>query len=287
MRSKTCRISLCVVIALTLLTSSVTYADNIYVSCFGYGIVQKFNSSGTGTTFASGMDSPEGLAFDKSGNLYVAIAGSGTIKKFNSSGSGTTFASGLGEPAGLAFDSSGNLYVSDYAEGLNGTIYKFNSSGSRFTFASGLTGGVWGLTCDSSGNLSGTGNGAIYKFNSSGSRSTFASGSDLYGASGLAFDSSSNLYVTCWQNGTIEKFNSSGNRTTFASGLSPDGLAFDSSGNLYEADYSAIYKFDSSGNRSTFASGLHYVPGCIATQIPEPATLLLLGLGAVMLRKRS
>jgi hypothetical protein len=36
---------------------------------------------------------------------------------------------------------------------------------------------------------------------------------------------------------------------------------------------------------SFFASGLLH-PACIATQIPEPAALLLLGLGAAIVRKK-
>jgi sugar lactone lactonase YvrE len=291
MRSGTCRITIFALVALTFLSSSIAYADNIYVSCFSYGKIQKFNSSGTGTNFASGLDSPAGLAFDRSGNLYAASAGGGTIKKYNSSGYGTTFASGLGEPAGLAFDNSGNLYVSDYAQGLSGTIYKFNSSGSKTTFASGLSGGIWGLTCDSSGNLYGAGNGAIYKFNPSGTKTVFASGSELYGSEDLTFDKNGYLYVSCGQGlygEQILKFNQLGQKTTFASGLyGTGGLAFDSGGNLYDGCTDGIYKFDPSGNKYLFASGLNYTTSFIAIQVPEPCTLLLLGLGAaVAVRKK-
>jgi DNA-binding beta-propeller fold protein YncE len=94
------------------------------------------------------------------------------------------------------------------------------------------------------------------------------------------------IYVSCY--GTIEKFDSSGNRSTFASGLYSMGLAFDSSGNLYAAeyDYGTIEKFDSSGNRSIFASGLNS-PMFVAVQpIPEPATAIIMALGAVMLKRR-
>ena len=70
----------------------------------------------------------------------------------------------------------------------------------------------------------------------------------------------------------------------------PIGLAFDSSGNLYAANLTGVIggtidKFDSSGNRSIFASGLDG-PEFIATQVPEPASIALLALGAVIIRRR-
>ena len=102
MRSETRRISLLAVIAITLLTSSLTYADNIYVSCLGNGTIEKFDSSGNRSTFASGLNSPDGLAFDSSNNLYVANYGGGTIIKFDSSGNRSVFASGLSGPLFIA-----------------------------------------------------------------------------------------------------------------------------------------------------------------------------------------
>ena len=65
------------------------------------------------------------------------------------------------------------------------------------------------------------------------------------------------------------------------------GLAFDGSGNLYVANQgnNTIEKFNSSGIGTIFASGVS-TPTSIAVQIPEPATLFLLTLGGLFLRKR-
>ena len=81
-------------------------ADTLFVSNSYSNTVEKFNSSGVGTVFASsGLDYPTGLAFDSAGNLYVANWHGNTIEKFNSSGVGTVFASSglLDGPGFLAF----------------------------------------------------------------------------------------------------------------------------------------------------------------------------------------
>jgi len=125
-----------VVIMLVLMTSAISQADNIYVSCYNYtnhGMIEKFDSSGNSSTFASDLRGPAGLAFGSTGNLYAAIWESGTIEVFDSSGNRTTFASKLDRPGGLAFDSRGNLFV---AVAGGGKVMKFDSSGNGATFAS-------------------------------------------------------------------------------------------------------------------------------------------------------
>jgi hypothetical protein len=56
----------------------------------------------TFATAIDGLSSPQGLAFDSAGNLYVANSGNGTIRKFTSNGTGSVFASGLNSPASIA-----------------------------------------------------------------------------------------------------------------------------------------------------------------------------------------
>ena len=74
-------------------------AQNLFVSDFdyqgNYGIISEFTPNGVRSTFASGLNSPAGLAFDKSGNLFVADAGSSAVYKFTPDGVRSTFASGL------------------------------------------------------------------------------------------------------------------------------------------------------------------------------------------------
>jgi DNA-binding beta-propeller fold protein YncE len=77
---------------------------NLYVANLGGDTIEKFNSSGVGTVFASSGDNGSmGLAFDSAGNLYAANFSNNTIEEFSSSGVGTVFAStGLDEPIGIA-----------------------------------------------------------------------------------------------------------------------------------------------------------------------------------------
>src|SRR5512135_3305423 len=90
-------------------------AGQVLYASFDNGTIERFDLA-TGQDlgpFASGLSSPQGLAFDASGNLFAANSGNNTIAKITSGGTVSPFASGLSSPQGLAFDASGNLYVAN------------------------------------------------------------------------------------------------------------------------------------------------------------------------------
>jgi glucose/arabinose dehydrogenase len=61
------------------------------------------------TIFASGLNQPWGLAFNSAGNLFVPDQGSGNIYEFSPGGLQSTFVSGFDFPEGLAFEPAAEL----------------------------------------------------------------------------------------------------------------------------------------------------------------------------------
>jgi sugar lactone lactonase YvrE len=118
--------------AVLLIASSVP-AQNLFETSSGDGNIYEFTPGGAQSTFASGLPSPFGLAFNSAGNLFVADA-SGNIYEFTPGGGQSTFASGLADPEALAFNSAGNLFVSEH---YSDDIYEYTPGGGQSTFASG------------------------------------------------------------------------------------------------------------------------------------------------------
>ena len=265
-------------------------ADLLYVSEFALGRISMVDTSnGSVSTFATGLNYPEGLAFDRSGNLYVAMQSQGVIDKISPSGAITTFVSGLNYYlSGLALDADGNVYVgaNRYAGTFVSAILKFNPTGAlqnTWSYNFDPTQPT-GLAFDRSGTLWVTdysGN-RFYKVAPNGSATLVT---PMYvNPMGVAVDAQGNVFVANASSGTIVEVATSGAITTFASGLAgPQGLAFDSAGNLYAATGAALTRIAPDGSTSMLGTGLSG-PVFIANQtlaVPEPQSLALLATGAL------
>jgi uncharacterized protein (TIGR03437 family) len=208
-----------------------------------------------------------GLALDSSGNLYVSDSANCLVFKVNTAGTlsvyagnGTCDDSGDGgkavnaalySPEGLAIDSSGNLYIADE---INCRIRKVTPAGIISTVAGN---GTFGYSGDG-----GKATAAVLQF-----------------PTGVAVDSSGNLYIADQDNHVIRKVTAAGIISTYAGngteGFSgdggaaanaelnfPSGVALDANGDLYIADSSngRIRKV-TSGSISTVAGGGTLYPG--------------------------
>lgn len=214
------------------LRADVNYDDYSFTTLAGGGGA----GSADGTNSTASFNDPYGVAVDSSGNVYVADNYNDTIRKISPAGVVTTFAGLAGtqggddgtnstarfdSPIGVAVDGSDNVYVADRA---NGAIRKITPDGVVTTLAGKVIIGF----------VDGTGPAAAFS-----------------NPSGVATDSSNNVYVCDYGNNAIRKVTQAGVVTTIAGNgtvgsndgtgsqatfNNPIGLAVDSLGNVYVAD---------------------------------------------------
>lgn len=256
------------------------------------------------------LNGPSGLTVNKTtGELYVANKGNNTITRYGAGGTylGLFANTNLDQPIGLAFDTVGNLYAANFHSSTSSNqIQKFSPTGTFLsTFATTGLSGPNNIAFDASGNLfvANYGNGKVEKYFAGGGHISFVTG--LVSPVGVAFDSLGNLYVTNDFHQTVQVYNSSGTllRSMSTYGyLDPQGIVLDSSDNLLVAEYKlnldnsykgAVEEFSSTGiKQSDFIpvfSQPFYTPSntpqlpsavTIGYPVPEPGSLILLGLGA-------
>ena len=90
------------------------YDFPLYMSEGATGTVWKFDSQGNRTSFATGLNNPQGVATDRFNNIYVVDRDSsnGRLLKYSAStGAQTVLLTGLLNPSVVAVDSVGQVYV--------------------------------------------------------------------------------------------------------------------------------------------------------------------------------
>ena len=207
-------------------------------------------SGDSGAATSAELYLPLGLAFDSPGNMYIADSANQRVRKISGgtittvAGNGTggyagdgaaaTSAEMLG-PSAVAVDSSGNLYIADTS---NHVIREVTTNGNISTFAGTNTGGYAG----------------------DGGAATLA---ELDFPTGVAVDSSGNVYIADSANNVIREV-SGGNINTIVGGGAtaenlndPETVLVDSSGNLYISEQSGfkISKFNLSTHTFTVLVG--------------------------------
>ena len=207
---------------------------------------------------------PEGITADAAGGIYVAtfdFSQPNVIYIFRRNGQvDQTISLPAGVvPLGLELGPTGNLYVANF---LGGTILEYTppfNSGSlparTFTVCGGVPAncGLNSMTFDSAGDLyvSDSFGGNVFKLDMpSGAQSLYLHddllmpgnhGFPPFGANGLAFDRSGNLYIANTADDRILKYNPAAvpptpKLTVFAESINgADGIAFDSKGRLWVA----------------------------------------------------
>jgi sugar lactone lactonase YvrE len=238
---------------------------NIYVADSGNHKIRKITPAGVVTTLAgsgaagsangtgasASFRSPSSVAVDASGNVYVADIGNNKIRIISPAGVVTTFQQGVGSndsedmdvqyPAGIAVGASGNVYI---ASSNNHRIIGLGNN------AMNLGDGYQDVQ---------QGPGRFLD-----SRSSSGVAGSLNYPSGVAVDSSGNVYVADTGNFAIRKGSNDPYRlfTLAGCGISgsqdgvgsqamfsdPRAVAVDSSGNVYVADGRKIRKIKIIGN---------------------------------------
>lgn len=305
---------------------AVDSSGNVYVTFqFSYsspsprGAIIKYDSSGNlqfKKFFNTGTYRLNGLAVDSSGNFYLHGNGNNnynlTTSKFNSSGTfqwnSNIFTNTGNDAWGISVDSSGNTYAAiednPGASYYAAAIVKRDISGAVIwankLYVASYYCGAYGTAVDSAGNSYVCGyarQGATNRYDA------LLAQYDLSGvlqwqrvlyntngatATGVAVDSSNNVYVSGRSNGSsnspafIAKYNSSGTiqwqRTILVFTMESTYLSVDLSGNIYLISYSStnggapfdawVFKFKNDGS----GTGTYTVGGTTVTYAASSLT---------------
>jgi uncharacterized protein (TIGR03437 family) len=238
--------------------------DNYRIRMVSNGVITTVAGNGTccfsgdnGPATSAQLGYPGGIALDSAGDLYISDTATDRIRKVSNgmittvAGNGTYGYSGdnsaaisaeLGEPSGVAADAAGNLYIADVG---NNRVRKVSNG--VITTVAGIG------TPDYSGDHGP------------------ADSAQLNGPTGVAVDSTGDLYIADSGNNRIREvsngvittvagngmrgYGGDGGPATNAQLFSPSDVAVDLAGSLYIADGSRLVRKVSNGVISTVAGG--------------------------------
>ena len=245
--------------ALTLAPKMSANPGDLYASDLATNSIVVYRPDGTFFTFATGLDSPQGLAFDPAGDLLVADGGSGNVYKFTvPEGVQSTVASGFSSPVGVTLNGVDVLVAESGAD----IVTKVAPGGIKSVFPATVTTPLGVTSVPGNVVFIAAANGGI-RVDSDGTNTIFYSGND---GRNVAADTFGNIFVSVGDTGSVLKFPVAGSSSTFASGLNdPHGMAFrpkkfngdtDGVGNLFVADATGgfIFQITPDGAKTTFAS---------------------------------
>lgn len=297
---KKIKLGLCLAGSLLILVGSVTpaVADAIYWTETGTGRVQTADLDGSNVTSLATGGVPLGIALDIAGGKVYWVDNN-AIRRANLDGTGAeAVLTGLGYSYGLALDvANGKMYWTEYGPGI---VRRANLDGSDVENLVAPGGQLWGIKLDLDNRKMYwvEGNGTIRRANMDGSDVTVLLGS-AYSPLDIALDlAAGRIYWTESHTGAsvyriryANLSDGSGQTDLVSSGvISPHLMDIDLiNKRLYWTTYgsSSIQRVDLDGsNLQTIVTGLNVARGIAVHSIPEPVSLLLVGVGAAVLLRR-